>query len=401
MKRIIVCIYLLFVTSISNAQTPELYSTLPTGGTARDLTLKGLDTGYCINGYYLHRSIDKLKTWTNSKSLQFGGAYTFTALDIFENNIMAGLNSGGRYYLSNNGGDTWTDVKFIGKNAQINDIEYLSSSTVYALTGSASVIDSIILFRSTDGAETWERIYKFPKRGTDAKMTFLNSNIAAVYFDENLYITKDAGQNWFTPSGLDTLENILSVFLYDAQHAFVGQDLGGLYKSNDGYNKFSFQSSASPKIDYENQIHFIDLNTGYLTEGYTRDFQFRKTTDGGLNWVVLANGVNFKKFHLNNDNTAFLYGANNNIYKVNTIASNVEKQYIDLNFKIYPNPSENKFNIEFPYTHIGSTIEIYNSTGIKVFEKKINSVKEYFEINTAGLYLIKVDQHLIGRVNIN
>ncbi len=400
MKKHLLLISCIVLVLQSQAQTPAIYSTLPNGGTARDLIFKGPDTSFCINSYWLYRSTDDLKTWQNSVELQFGGAYTFTSMDGFGEKIMAGQNTGGRYILSNDAGATWSDVKFIGKNQQVNDIEFLNSTTVFALASSGSSTDSIILFKSTDGAETWERVYKFPKRGANARMTFLNASIGAVYFNSNLYITKDAGLNWYSPSGIDTTENVLSVYLYDAQNAFVGQDAGGLYKSTDGMQTFNFTQSVFPRLDYENQLLFSDLSTGYVTEGYTRDFAFRKTTDGGVNWTTLATGVNFKNFHIVDDNTVYLYGANNNFYKVSTVLSGINTNEISSNIKIYPNPSTGLVTIKSTENIKDKTLRVYSSLGKLIQEQHIGINDFQINLVDAGIYILMIDHQVVGRVNI-
>jgi len=66
---------------------------------------------------------------------------------------------------------------------------------------------------------------------------------------------------------------------------------------------------------------------------------------------------------------------------------------------IYPNPSDDKTNIEIENT-INATIEIYNVGGRLVFSKELNSKVEKIDVSglQEGMYFVKVKQELNVRI---
>jgi spore germination protein YaaH len=62
--------------------------------------------------------------------------------------------------------------------------------------------------------------------------------------------------------------------------------------------------------------------------------------------------------------------------------------------KVYPNPSKGKFTVAFPNSYKDMSVEIINSLGQTVYNRKfsnINSGKEDIELKAAaGIYFVKI-----------
>ncbi len=397
MKTKLILLSFLLISQLSIAQKPELYSSISSGAIG-DLRFINNDTAFCFNNYNVFIGINTAKNWSTSKTLQFGGAYTFTALDAKNNLIIAGLNTGGRYHISKDAGKTWSDVKFIGKNLGVNALKIIDTNTIYALLGSGvGVTDSVLLYISEDGGDNWQRRSTIPARGSNAKIEFLNANIGLLYFNKNLYKTNDAGQTWVKPLGYDTTSNVLSTYILSEQIAYIGQDNGGLLKSQDNHNSFTM-INANSGLDYENKIYFKDIYNGFITEGYTRDFKLKATSDGGISWVKIADSVNFKYLTYLNNQNIFLYGGNNNLYKVNISGTSVN-DIRNNSIVIYPNPSNGIINITLNKAS-DNKLELYRITGQLINEYELTEGLNQIKIEERGMYFIKIGSNLFEKIII-
>lgn len=397
MKNALSFLLLLIIVISSNAQTPNLHSTLPVGGSVSKLVFKNNDTAFCIIGVNLYRSTNAAKNWTLSKGLQFGGAYTFISLAAKGNKVLAGLNSGGRYYESNDGGNSWSDVKFLGTNERVSDIQIQDEQTIFAIcSGNSGSVNDVKFIKSTDGGNTWSSPVIFPKRGYDAQVQFINQTHGMVYYQENLYRTNNGGSSWDTASGFT--DDIKTAFILNTQLAFAGTDEGTLSKSTDGLNNWT-KINPNGNLDWENQLYFINENKGIVSTGYIRDFAIHTTNNGGLTWTQFANGVNFKKFVYMNDNIIYLYGGNNNIYITNLSSTGINSNKL-IELKIYPNPSVGDIHLELAPKHVGKQIMIFDAYGKLQQTFKCAKIKEHIKIENAGIYLLRVEEENIGKIII-
>lgn len=387
-----IIIYLLLLFSIkSQAQSPVLHSTLPSGGVVTEMEFKGMDTAFCIIGINLYRSTDGAKNWTLSKGLQFGGAYNFTCLSLNGNKILTGLNSGGRYYESLDGGDTWSDVKFFGLNQRVSDIQILNSGNIFVLcSGNSGSVSDVSFIKSTDGGQTWSTPTNFSKRGYDAQTQFINSNTGIVYYQNYMYKTSNGGSTWDTVAGINS--SIKSAYILNEQLAFAGINEGSLYKSTDAFASWSV-INPNGNLDWENQIYFLNATKGIVSTGYTRDFKINITNDGGATWTTFADGVNFKRFVYKNDNVIYLYGGNNNVYKTSLSSTGMENNQL-VDFKVFPNPSNGVLNIQLNESKDDRHIKVFDFSGRVVYETDCINGNCSIEINEKGLYLLKVGENI-------
>lgn len=397
MKTLKLLCLLIILQLNTQAQTPAIHSTLPVGGTVSELIFKGKDTAFCIIGVNLYRSTDGAKTWTLSKGLQFGGPYNFTSLEVRDSKVMSGLNSGGRYYESNDAGQTWSDVKFIGSNQRLSDLQFVDDLNGYAIcSGNSGSVNDVQFLKTSDGGATWSSPFAFPKRGYDAQVQFLNPTFGLVFYQEFLYKTTDGGTTWDTVSGISS--SIKSAYIYNEQLAFVGVDEGSLLKSTDGLKTWQV-INPNGRQGWENQILFLNPSKGIVSEGYNKDYNITLTTDGGFTWTKFAEGVNFKKFVYQDDQTIYLFGANNNIYKTGITSSGINTN-TKSNIQYYPNPSAGSVYLNIPVEHLHKNIHVYNTNGKLVKSIVANDASIKIELEDVGLHLLKCEEITIGKIII-
>ena len=238
----------------------------------------------------------------------------------------------------------WVWKNPLPQGNEISDIQFLNSTTGYASTFGCSLMkttdagltwqhyptgdsrslsccffinentgfiggDKLKFKKTTDGCKTWSDIQtgignQFLWIG---KIKFIDHNTG--YFSAgSIYKTTNAGINW----------SYLSTYAYDFQFfdANTGYVVGsdGIYnsyirKTTNGGNTWQTQYSQGSASNYK--IQFFDANTGYACMQ-----NLLKTTNGGVNWILITNIVPPNNNYINtmdfiNASTGFLLGGNN------------------------------------------------------------------------------------------
>ncbi len=131
-------------------------------------------------------------------------------------------------------------------NKLISDIQFLDSLNGWAATDWGPTFDTGYVFRTSNGGNNWEFQYRYPASFTVIQMIDYDTGyIAGSTGFGKMWKTTNGGINW----------NIVSNF------------------------------SASPMTD----LHFVNVNTGWICSDDILDGGLFKTTDGGLNWETQLN----------------------------------------------------------------------------------------------------------------
>ncbi|OJJ18696.1 hypothetical protein BKI52_24125 [marine bacterium AO1-C] len=179
-----------------------------------------------------------------------------------------------------NGGITWTSLANNISTGEILGLHFTSMSAGWILVDNG-------LYQTTDGGENWtKRIDLFyHNRGG---MTFKNNMVGMVHRIHNTsYYTVDGGQNWQKT----TIPFDQVYYLGGSSKVVFGvSNEGDLYKSlDDGITWTKVGVVTSKSIE---DIYFTDELIGYVLG---IDF-ILKTTNGGLSWTILNDGVGGRKF---------------------------------------------------------------------------------------------------------
>jgi len=168
----------------------------------------------------------------------------------------------------------------------INSLVFTDSLTGYIATASDQAGHNYIL-KTTNGGENWfELLYQYNIAGFRS-MKFINKDTGFVLGLDYLYITKNAGVNWYTkyipaiPSDMYPL-NVDTIFCVDEQSI-----IGGFYRTTDGgtsWTKLINFGSGNPT-----RVYFYDKNNGFIV----RWNELHKTTNGGYNWFGIPTGGRF------------------------------------------------------------------------------------------------------------
>jgi photosystem II stability/assembly factor-like uncharacterized protein len=177
-----------------------------------------------------------------------------------------------------NGGNNWNIIKT--DSSWFTHVFVLNKDTMF-FTPTGSIL------KTTNSGINWTKIL-LPGYTFANGICAINSDTIwfacplAPYLGGGLYRTTNGGQNWelqFTNiSGVSGYAQ--TIYMYNRNIGFMGTDHGELLKtSNSGVNWTKVYTSIYTEIL---DICFKDSLTGYLA-----DYEFRKTTNGGLNWQTI------------------------------------------------------------------------------------------------------------------
>ncbi len=139
------------------------------------------------------------------------------------------------------------------------------------------------------------------------------------------------------------------------------------------------------------------------------NYEFVKLTESNVTSVVDINlTTNTTYYYKVRAINSEIYTEFSNVLTVSTIASAIEDQINDLVYSIYPNPTNDKMNIQMSNKYVGKVnIEIYSTSGSllvkKVFEKTNNELLETINLHNLpnGIYILNLsfkDKKIVNQI---
>ena len=355
MKKLIYTFVLVLITNFAlniencNAQWIQQNS----GVTDNLVSIKMINssTGYVLSqGYKLLKTTNGGTNW----NIVYQSGQSFTQIS-FPNANTGYAVTGSKIYKTTNGGlnfDTYTDIftSSILKDVQfINaDTGYVSGTYYYSMTPPHY---ELFMYKTTNGGQTYVRkYYDWFNHAYTMNVFFLNANtgwlsISMLTLPGPIYKTTNGGDD-FTSCGtpLTSAGQAQIFFLNPSTGWVVGQVL--FSQTIDGGQ--SWNALTSPWVVLKD-VYFNNENTGYLVGNNESIY---KTTNAGLNWVTQLNpGVT--KITFTDINTGWAIGYSGKIYKttnggtvfVNNNCTEIPEKYsLSQN---YPNPFNPTTNIKF------------------------------------------------------
>ena len=286
------------------------------------------------------------------------------------NNILGATQQ--RLYISQNGGGTW---KAVLSASVISDITFSEANPDFAYS-TAWTGTGWTFYRSQDGGETWNTTATAPGwRVTDIKTSAQDA--LKVYASRNsinpgvahIYKSIDGGETWLPIQGdmPDITTNAIAVDFFNDDIIYAATDLGIFVTENGGLNWVPFQEGMP--ITYVYDLAYNPTDTSLVAGTLGR---------GAWKTKVFSEALTSIKDNISNE----------------------------LNYLIYPNPSNGLFTIELE-NQKNEALEIYllNELGEKITQLFNGSTqgknKLHFEIKekASGLYfiLIKTPKRLYTR----
>ncbi len=354
------------------------------------------NTGWVITSNSIHKTNDGGTTWSsqNFPVAPYQDIRFFNSIHFINENV--GIIACGNYLYSghdpslvstilwtNDGGINWV-YKDLGS---YND--YDSSAVLVSPLIAYSIGQYGQSKKTIDGGTTWTPC-SFSSIGYSGINLFaLNQN--SVFFAglQNLSLTAAIGKmnnsNWLINDLFGSIA-MQRIFFIDDNLGWVVGNSGVIKISTDGGNNWidgnSGVTSTILGVSFKNSLN------GWAS---TDNGKILKSIDGGLNWVLEYDGTtSINDITFNNlNNYGYAVGDNGKILKYN---SNLHaNKFDDDSFLIYPNPTNNKININSESKILG--IEIYNSIGqnVRNIENCDAKIVTFEKENLGnGIYYLKI-----------
>ena len=348
-------------------------SLLVGGGVTTGSLYRSSDGGY---------SWDKLLNMWPFNSLFFlNSDFGVTASDIW-----------GAVYKTTNGGNYWTEHEIDIFNFEPQCLCFVSEQTGF-------VGGKNVMYKTTDGCETWEICYSDNQFANFKSIAFANDSTGfALGGLANLFIrTDDQGETW--------IKDTFDVPIYAGKLLFITPDTGfvigsKILKTIDGGDTWAEVPNEMEGPRYFSDIDFPTHQIGYITISGSEE-TLLKTADGGDNWAP----IDFLETTSTPNALAFfsadeglVMGDNGIIFKTYTggLVGVPENQFSEINdsgISCYPNPVANRLTINFnDKTANWQSLEFYSVTGELV--KKLITSKSYPKVSidvsdlTTGVYIV-------------
>lgn len=196
-----------------------------------DIKIADEQTIYAGQEGHIVKSTDGAQSWT---TISASDMTNIRGLELLDNNHLVAYSLGGNVYVSENGGDSWTQANCPLNNKR--DIHFFSNEIGWLSSNEG------ILFKTTDGGLNWEMID-----------TQIDDNLEGIYqLDEN---------------NIWVLSNSYSGVLY--------------HSADGGQNWTSIDIGTSA---FWNQVLFVDPETAWLFGGSSGVNLIFESTDGGQTW---------------------------------------------------------------------------------------------------------------------
>jgi photosystem II stability/assembly factor-like uncharacterized protein len=196
---------------------------------------------------------------------------------------------------SKTGGWYQQNINDLG-DKQVSDIIFLDSLIGYATTNNSNPNDTGYILKSTNGGDNWNIIYKDFR--DFSKVIFLNKDTGFVSggfgTGARLKKTINGGINWIdinTPGG--GLINLYDMVVFGNDTIWVtetNQLVGGIFRTTNGGLNWEKLTNGIFGSSYPDKIYFYNSRIGFASNS---SLLFR-TTNSGYNWsqVINNNGFN-------------------------------------------------------------------------------------------------------------
>jgi photosystem II stability/assembly factor-like uncharacterized protein len=295
--------------------TWQQITNFPNGGSWRQIDFVSASVGFMGSNGATARTMDSGATWTLMSGFPdcpviYGMDFRDAQVGLAGGEKVSGNDPGPGIFKTTDAGVTW--VRKFSQSA--NDVLWLNGTTAIATIGFS-------IYRSTNAGETWSEISGQISTGF-LKMTLLpNGTIVGVSGQGDAWRSADGGFNWTqTLVGLGALPTSWNVSFFDNQlGAIVGQS-GFIFKTTDGGLTWAMLNNGIGGVEFRD-LEMFDESAGLAVgdDGY-----FLRTSNGGTRWetgrlqvtgVVVGRNENLQAVSIVDANFAVAAGFDGVVYK--------------------------------------------------------------------------------------
>ena len=241
----------------------------------------------------LYKTIDGGISWTIKSDSISGGQN----LSVTNNGNIHYVNADRYVYTSVNGGSNFSSTR-LNSIGYAFDIFFPDDNNGFTVCGGN-------LFQTTDGGINWSGV--FPTTGLSLSpagfysLFFLNDTTGWICGEGKSYKSNGNLHNWIE-SNLPSASSSGLIFIHAPSASVVYEaNAKNVFKSVDSGRTFSSIYTLNPSVNSISDIHFTDINPGYVSFGN----RIYKTINGGTSWVpvvALGGSSNMVEIHFTDAN---------------------------------------------------------------------------------------------------
>ena len=328
------------------------------------------------DGLYISRNYGEDWDFINSNVFNFYKVNSVVAKDSI---IFAGTNNGLR--MSLNYGKKWMTVSAL-INFTVNSVLIHENKILTASLLGVSI--------STDSGSKWEHVNNgLPDLAEPVKLISQGSSVFVIT-DNTIYKSIDNGQNWtIANTGLEN--NLVFSLVADKSIIYAGTDYG-VYVSNNGGSIWEKASIGLP----DSKIYSIVIN-GSKVFAATENGVYISQINANL-WSPINDGLPNISVKFLSISGSRIFAALNQSNSENELWSRSISELTNTStglsydeFRLFPNPSNGSFRIEYPITSFNK-IEVYNLQGSCIYKSENQKPGDLIQIRDihTGCYFVKI-----------
>jgi len=308
---------------------------------------------------------------------------------IDENEGYAG-GANGRVYRTTDGGENWIAIGSIGST--LTDIDFATTTKGYCVGDHGAV-------------------FSITSEGVENLNSGLASNLLGISAPsvDKVWICGGANIVYYNGATFDfqigPVGTYNSIFFLNDDEGWVVGNGGLIGGTNDGGNAWKQLVKTDVSIYDAYSPNGVDVwAVGYggriMHSPNGDDFWWNSPQDQGNNtiWNIQGAGlttVRLRGVYFTSATNGYVVGNEKTLLKYGKLTNTGSPILETLQFKVYPNPAKDKFEVKSSkFNAKSATIEIYNITGKKLLDKQISAGTETVEIDVKplknGVYFCRV-----------
>ena len=382
-----ICLFTFSLTAVRQAFAQQygwkdLSENIPIEGALTDVYFTSEDEGWITTAF-----ADSTILHTTDGGASFEIQKVPLSPDIYAIHMLDSLNGycggpSGWIYKTSNGGQIWNILSSMGT---FTDISFPPNTNP----------EDPIGYACGDAGNVWEITNTLTNLNSPSSSTF--SGISAPSIN-NVYSCGGGRIYYYDGSGFTSMSTPGGTFndihfINDIEGWVIG-NAGVIGKTIDGGDHWTPILNPDPLSRSLIKVFFITLNEGWAVgaEGV-----ILHSTDGGINWVIEGEGLAdlpLTSVHFTSPINGYVVGNNGTLLKYTNV-SEVNGNYLSIQFELFPNPADESVRIhcsEFK-TETG-TIEILTSEGKTLQKKTVGKGNTDIEMElkdlAAGMYMCRI-----------
>lgn len=183
----------------------------------------------------------------------------------------------------------WYQISFPLQDVLITDICFVDSLRGWAVANDNDPTDTVYIFETTDGGNSWRVQYSDSLRVLNA-IRFVNPETGYAgggFGDAAIIKTTNSGDTWIKTNP-GPFYSVSDLYFVNPDTGWICSDEqldGGIFRTTNG--GASWQRQVQPLLGYQH-LDFLNMDTGWCL---LNDGKVFKTTNSGSNWIQLSTVV--------------------------------------------------------------------------------------------------------------